>query len=88
MTPAPDLPNPSGYSCNGKAATIVGTKKGEAINGTAGDDVIVALDGNDTIYGGGGNDTVCARCRRRQGLRRGGQRLRPRRELRRHAERR
>jgi Hypothetical glycosyl hydrolase family 15/RTX calcium-binding nonapeptide repeat (4 copies) len=56
----PAGPSPSGYSCNGKAATIVGTKKGEVIRGTARDDVIVALDGNDTIYGGGGNDTVCA----------------------------
>jgi hypothetical protein len=56
----PTVPNPSGYSCNGKAATIVGTKNGEVIKGTAGGDVIVALDGGDTIYGGGGNDTVCA----------------------------
>ena len=46
-------------TCNGLAATIVGTPAGETLTGTAGNDVIVGLGGNDTITGLGGNDTIC-----------------------------
>jgi hypothetical protein len=48
-----------GATCNGKAATIVGTSASETLTGTAGNDVIVGQGGNDTISGGGGNDTIC-----------------------------
>jgi hypothetical protein len=48
------------YTCNGLAATIVGTAAGETLTGTAGNDVIVGLGGNDTINGLGGNDTICS----------------------------
>jgi uncharacterized repeat protein (TIGR01451 family) len=49
----------STLSCNGAAATIVGTSNNETINGTSGNDVIVGLEGNDTINGLGGNDKIC-----------------------------
>lgn len=50
---------PTGPSCLGVAATIVGTSGSDAINGTAGDDVIVGMGGNDVINGGAGNDLIC-----------------------------
>jgi hypothetical protein len=46
-------------SCNGLAATIVGTPGDDIIDGTAGNDVIVGLGGADTITGNGGADTIC-----------------------------
>jgi DNA-binding beta-propeller fold protein YncE len=45
--------------CDGKRATIVGTKHGDHIKGTKHADVIAGLGGNDVIEGGGGNDTIC-----------------------------
>ncbi len=50
---------PTGPSCFGVAATIVGTVGSDTLNGTAGDDVIVGMGGNDTVNAGGGNDLVC-----------------------------
>ena len=38
-------------TCQGKAATIVGTAKDDTLNGTPGDDVIVGGAGLDVIYG-------------------------------------
>jgi hypothetical protein len=52
----PTLAKPT---CGGKAATIVGTAKGEVITGTRKSDVIVARGGHDIIRGRGGNDTIC-----------------------------
>jgi len=49
----------AGETCNGLAATIVGTAGNDNLNGTSGDDVIVGLGGNDGINGNGGNDTIC-----------------------------
>ena len=49
----------AGPSCNGLAATIVGTAGNNTINGTSGRDVIAGLGGVDKIYGGGGNDVIC-----------------------------
>jgi Ca2+-binding RTX toxin-like protein len=49
-----------GPTCDGKAATIVGTDGDDELNGTPGDDVIVGLGGSDTINGLAGNDTICA----------------------------
>ena len=46
-------------TCQGVAATIVGTINNDVINGTAGNDVIVAGNGNDTINGLAGNDRIC-----------------------------
>jgi Ca2+-binding RTX toxin-like protein len=46
-------------TCNGLAATIVGTPGDDVIDGTAGADVIAGLDGNDVIRGGLGNDVIC-----------------------------
>jgi pimeloyl-ACP methyl ester carboxylesterase len=46
-------------TCNGLAATIVGTAGDDEIVGTPGDDVIVGLGGSDRIQGLGGNDTIC-----------------------------
>lgn len=46
-------------TCDGHAATIVGTDKADRIRGTSGPDVIVGLGGNDNIYGAGGDDIVC-----------------------------
>jgi len=49
----------AGPSCEGLAATIVGTDRSDTIDGTAAPDVIVAKGGNDVIRGFGGNDVVC-----------------------------
>ena len=46
-------------TCNGRAATIVGTEGNDRIEGTEGNDVIVGLGGFDVIFGRGGNDTIC-----------------------------
>lgn len=46
-------------TCQGVAATRVGTAGNDNITGTAGVDVIVAGAGNDTINGLGGNDRIC-----------------------------
>jgi hypothetical protein len=64
QTPAPTPPPPT---CNGLAATIVGTEgpddnseaPGGQLIGTPGRDVIVALGGSDFISGGPGNDVIC-----------------------------
>ncbi len=54
------VPPPTGPSCNGAAATKVGTPGKDKIIGTNGRDVIVALGGRDKISGKGGNDLICA----------------------------
>lgn len=46
-------------TCDGRAATIVGTQANDVLNGTNGNDVIVGLGGNDIIRGFGGRDTLC-----------------------------
>ncbi len=46
-------------SCDGIAATIVGSPGNDQILGTAGADVVVALDGDDTISGFAGDDVIC-----------------------------
>ena len=46
-------------TCQGKAATRVGTPGNDLIFGTDGNDVIVALGGDDVVFGRGGNDTIC-----------------------------
>lgn len=50
---------PSGHTCMGQPATIVGTGAGEVLRGTQGDDVIQAYGGNDKVFGLGGNDVIC-----------------------------
>jgi hypothetical protein len=49
----------SGQRCDGRVATIVGTKRSDVLRGTRRSDVIVALGGNDRILAGRGNDIVC-----------------------------
>ncbi|MFW2405210.1 MAG: PKD domain-containing protein [Gammaproteobacteria bacterium] len=46
-------------TCNGVAATIVGTAMDDDLEGTSGDDVIVGLGGNDRIDGREGADIIC-----------------------------
>jgi len=46
-------------TCDGLAATIVGTPGNDKINGTPGGDVIVGLGGEDSLDGKGGNDVIC-----------------------------
>ena len=48
------------WTCNGLAATLVGTPGPDTLRGTAGVDVIVGREGNDVITGLGGDDIVCA----------------------------
>lgn len=46
--------------CEGRKATIVGTRHADRLKGTRRADVIVALGGNDRVDGKGGNDIICA----------------------------
>jgi Ca2+-binding RTX toxin-like protein len=46
-------------TCQGHAATIVGTPGDDRITGTPGADVIVARGGDDTVRAGAGDDLVC-----------------------------
>ena len=48
-----------GPTCQGKAATIIGTPGDDRLRGTSGADVIVGLGGNDIIDGLAGNDIIC-----------------------------
>lgn len=51
---------PDNPTCNGLAATIIGTPGDDVIFGTNKNDVIVTFGGNDTIYAGNGDDVICA----------------------------
>jgi Ca2+-binding RTX toxin-like protein len=46
-------------SCDGLAATVVGTNGDDTLVGTPAADVIVGLGGDDTISGGLGDDVIC-----------------------------
>lgn len=46
-------------TCNGLAATIVGTSGDDVLQGTSGVDVIAAGAGNDVVDGKGGDDIIC-----------------------------
>jgi Ca2+-binding RTX toxin-like protein len=46
-------------TCDGRAATIVGTPGHDQLQGTPGADVIAGLAGNDTLTGLGGRDRIC-----------------------------
>ena len=59
-TPTTGAPVPATPTCDGQAATIVGTAGKDRLIGTKKADVIVALGGNDRVRGLGGNDVVCA----------------------------
>ena len=50
---------PPEATCEGLAATIVGTPGDDLLIGTSGDDVIAGLEGDDEIIGGPGNDVLC-----------------------------
>jgi Ca2+-binding RTX toxin-like protein len=52
-------PYAQGDKCHGKAATIVGTAKGDTITGTKHRDVITTGAGNDIVRGLGANDLIC-----------------------------
>ena len=51
---------PDNPTCNGLAATIIGTPGDDVIVGTNKTDVIVSFGGNDTIFGGNGDDVICS----------------------------
>ena len=46
-------------TCDGRAATHLGTPGDDVLTGTNGDDVMVGLGGDDTISGFLGNDVIC-----------------------------
>lgn len=46
-------------TCEGRAATHLGTPGDDVLNGTNGDDVLVGLGGDDIITGSLGNDVIC-----------------------------
>ena len=46
-------------TCQGLAATIVGTSGPQTLTGTSRSDIIAGLGGDDIIYGLGGNDIIC-----------------------------
>jgi Ca2+-binding RTX toxin-like protein len=46
-------------TCQGRAATIVGTPGDDRITGTSGADVIIARGGDDVVRAGRGDDVVC-----------------------------
>lgn len=52
-------PASAAETCEGRAATIVGTIDADDLVGTSGPDVIVGLSGDDTIHGLGGDDLIC-----------------------------
>lgn len=56
LIPAPAT---AAVTCDGLAATLVGTAGNDTITGTAAADVIAGLDGNDTLIGLAGNDRIC-----------------------------
>jgi Ca2+-binding RTX toxin-like protein len=59
-TPSPSpSPTPGGETCDGRAATIVGTDGKDFIIGTDGADVIVSLGGKDIVFGLKGDDVIC-----------------------------
>ncbi|MCH8310311.1 MAG: S8 family serine peptidase, partial [Chloroflexi bacterium] len=58
-TTTPGVP-PTTTTCNGLAATIIGTSGPDILIGTSGPDVIVGLGGDDVICAGAGQDTVFA----------------------------
>lgn len=49
----------SGARCDGRRATVVGTRRSETLEGTQHRDVIQGLGGDDRIFGFGGNDLIC-----------------------------
>jgi subtilisin family serine protease len=55
----PGMP-PAATTCNGLAATIIGTAGPDILVGTAGVDVILGLAGDDIIDAGAGDDVICA----------------------------
>jgi subtilisin-like proprotein convertase family protein len=57
VTAAPAAAAPT---CDGRAATIVGTSGPDTLIGTSSADVIVGLGGDDTIRAGAGDDVICA----------------------------
>ena len=57
VLPVPSSAGPP--SCDGKAATLVGTTGDDVLEGTRKADVIVALAGEDVVRGKGGNDRIC-----------------------------
>nr|WP_300046646.1 calcium-binding protein [uncultured Nocardioides sp.] len=59
LAPGPATGTAAAATCDGRAATIVGTDRDDELTGTPGDDVIAGLGGQDTIDGGGGNDVLC-----------------------------
>jgi Ca2+-binding RTX toxin-like protein len=62
LTPTATIPAAlaqTAITCDGKAATIIGTPESDNIVGTPNRDVIVTLGGDDTVRALGGNDTVC-----------------------------
>lgn len=54
------LAPPATATCNGVAATVVGTTGSDELTGTGGRDVIAAFGGNDRISSFAGNDLICA----------------------------
>ncbi|MGH2753443.1 MAG: calcium-binding protein [Actinomycetota bacterium] len=58
LTVAPDA-EAGGFTCFGRAVTILGNGRAQKINGTPGDDVIYGRGGRDIIKGKGGNDFLC-----------------------------
>lgn len=50
----------AGPRCDGRSATVVGTRGDDRLTGTPGRDVIVGGGGDDRIEGRGGNDLICA----------------------------
>jgi len=59
QTQAPTPPGQAPPTCDGLAATIVGTNGSEELDGTRGPDVIVGLGGDDWFHGNRGNDVIC-----------------------------
>jgi Ca2+-binding RTX toxin-like protein len=74
-TPAeqpPAVEPPTGPSCGGRVATIVGSDANDVLKGTRRSDVIAALGGSDKVRGGGGNDVICAGAGKDRGVGAGG----------------
>lgn len=58
-TRAAGFPSIGPITCQGKVATMIGTKRRETLRGTKGQDIIATIGGDDVVEARGGQDLIC-----------------------------